>query len=103
MPVPRPSRLWSKATRSSAVGRNVAGVLADVDRIGRGALVQTDVSELHPPKADDSGTVRILGRVGGGMVLTVHRYPLARPHTGGDPEDATERERDRRMDRQRPV
>ena len=38
-----------------------------------------------------------------GVVLAVHRDPLARPHPGGHPDDEPARKRDHRMHRQGPV
>ena len=86
-----------------AVARDVARVLARVHLVGGDLLVEADVAELHAPEAELCRAVRVVGRVGGGVVPAMHRHPLTRTHTGADPEKDAERQRGRRLDGQRPV
>ena len=83
--------------------RDVACVLPRVRLVARDLLVEPDVAELHPPEPDDRRAVRILLGVGRGVVLAVHRDPLARPHPGRDPDHEPARHRRHGVQRQRPV
>ena len=57
----------------------------------------------HVREAVHDGTVRIVGRVGRGVMLAVHGHPLARAHTGGHPDDRSARQCDDRAHRERAV
>ena len=103
MPIDEPDERVVERELVEAIDGDVARVLPRVLLVARDLLVEPDVAELHLPEPDDRGAVRIFLGVGRGVVLAVHRDPLARAHPGRDPDHEPAGHRRHGVQRQGPV
>ena len=83
--MPRPTKAWSNSEPVPAVGRQVAGVAGHGGVVVGHLAVHPHVAELHRGPADEDRGVGVALDVGEGVVLAVHRHPLAGPDAGRQP------------------
>src|SRR5438309_1523086 len=91
-PPTSPTSPWSKNQRSQPSA--VRSRYFCANRGSRVARVERTVAPKHAPCApaaapEVAGSVRVVGPVLSGMVVTVHLRPLPRLQRGGEPDDDT--------------
>ena len=84
----RPGRrsAWSNTSAVPPVVGDVLGVAGDASRGCAPRCGTARRCDLHVDPAEQLRRVRIALDVGEGVVLAVHRHPLAGPDAGGDPD-----------------